>query len=284
MTSRSRSCQETNSSLCRTEEVAKLLEAGGVRSSSVHRSTTNRWVGIVSLEAVSNAKAVRRLGDSTSSHRTRTRSSCMWTDQVEPTTSHNRSCQETNSILCRTEEVAKLLEAGGVRSSSVRRSTTNRWVGIVSLEAVSKLKAVRQLGDSTSSHRTRTHSSGIEMDQVGMELELALELALEVLALVLEELELALEELELEMEAPMTFHSRSCQETNSSHCRTGEVANQLEGDGARSSFVHRSTTNRQGDIASRPVVWVVSAILRQEDSTSSHCTRIPTFCNRMGQG
>jgi hypothetical protein len=41
MTSRSRSCPETNSSLCCNKEVVNLLEVGGVCSSYVCHSMTN---------------------------------------------------------------------------------------------------------------------------------------------------------------------------------------------------------------------------------------------------
>lgn len=75
---------------------------------------------------------------------------------MESTISRSRSCQETNSSLCRTEEAECLPEVGEVHSNYARRSKTKLSVGIASPKVGLDEKAVRRLGDSISSRRTYT--------------------------------------------------------------------------------------------------------------------------------
>ena len=177
-TSCSTNYQETKPIHCRTEGFANAPEADEVRSSCVCHSMTNCYVGIVSLQAVSEVKAIRRLGGSTSSDRTytaatfrstalifrrlkltRTRSSCSQMDRTgteEAIPARNRSCQRTNSSPCRTEEAANPQEVDEVRSSYARRSMTKLSGDIVYQWVVWEAKAVHRQGDNISSHRTYT--------------------------------------------------------------------------------------------------------------------------------
>jgi hypothetical protein len=288
--SRSRSCQGTSSSPCRTEEAANPLEVDEVCSSYARRSMTKLSVGIVSLKGRLEVKAVRRLGDSISSHRTytsaifrsplltfrrvkltRTRTSCNRMDQIgteepmeEPILSRSRGYQKTSSSPCRTEEVVSSPEVDEAHSSYARRSTTKLSAGIVCLKAGLEVKVVRRLGDSTSSDRTcitttfrylllicrsvvltRTRSSCNRMDQI---------------------------ELEEPMEEPIPSRSRGYQKTTPSLCRTEEAANPPEVDGVHSSYVRRSMTKLSAGIVCLKVGLEVKAIRQLGDSTSSDRT------------
>ena len=143
--------------------------------------------------------------------------------------SRSTDCRQTKTIPCRTGERANSPEVGEAHSSYVRRSMTNHWVGIVSLQVGSEEKAVGRLGDNISSDQTytmfrstlvpiqrarltRTRSSCNKMDQTGMK-------------------------------EPIPSRNRSCPETNSIPCCIEGDANLQEVDGEHSSCARRSTTN-----------------------------------------
>ena len=171
----------------------------------------------------------------------------------------NRSYQKTISSSCRTEEAANRREVGGVHSSYAHRSTTKLLAGIVYQWVVWEAKAVHRQGDSTSSHQTytvvifrpllmlrsveltRTRTSCNRMDQI-------------------------------EMEERVPARNRSYQETISSSCHTGEVANLQEVDGVRSSYARRSMTKLLAGIVYQWVVSKAQMVHQQGGSTSSRRT------------